>query len=113
MDYPNFGPGDMRFRDFSKPWYNDRAEALCVNAIESLIGEPLTSFTFREETPDSSRRAVQIGEKFNIHVNYSPDSAKSGCELQKLINALESQGLFSHAQLEARYNSLLRERPNK
>ena len=64
MDYPNFGPGDMRFRDFSKPWYNDRAEALCVNAIESLIGEPLTSFTFRKgnsgfiKTRCSDRREI-------------------------------------------------------
>ena len=49
MDTPDFGPFDKRFRDFSKPWYNDHAFALCINAIESLIGENTTDFFNRSD----------------------------------------------------------------
>lgn len=112
MENPNFGPGDLCFRDFSKPWYNDRAECLCINAIESLIGEPITKFTFKKGSPDPSARCVEIGKKYNVALRYFGDSGYACIELQKLIDALESQAVFSHSQLEDRYNLLLREHQN-
>ena len=113
MNEPNFGPGDLCFRDFSQPWYNDRAEALCINAIESLIGEPITKFTFKEGSPDTSARCVEIGKKYNVSLRYYGDAGWAGKELQKLIDALEGKGIFSHFQLEDRYNLLLKEHLNR
>lgn len=113
MENPNFGPGDMCFRDFSKPWYNDRAEGLCINAIESLLGKNLTEFTFNGKGADPGRRCVEIGAEFGISLLYYVDSGMAGIELQKLIDALETQGKFSHSQLEDRYNSLLKSHPRK
>lgn len=112
MNDPNFGPGDLCFRDFSKPWYNDRAEGLCINAIETLIGEDITTFSFVFGDWSMSKRIAEIGDKFNIPVRYIEDIGWSCVELQKLIDALEAQGVFSHSQLEDRYNSLLKERLN-
>jgi len=110
MKLPDFGPGDMCFRDFSKPWYNDHATALCVNAIESLIGESITEFFCRPGGYDLSKRCIEIGAKFNIPVPYATNLQIAGIALQNLIVALEAKGLFSHSQLEERYNSLKRER---
>ncbi len=113
MDNPNFGSGDLCFRVFSKPWYNDRAEGLCINAIESLTGENLTSFSFMLGDWEMSKRIVEIGNKYNIPTRYVQDIGWSCIELQKLIDALEEQGIFSHAQLEDRYNALLKEHLGK
>lgn len=112
MNDPNFGPGDLCFRDFSKPWYNDRAEGLCINAIESLLGENISSFSYVFGDWAMARRIAELGKKFNIPVRYIKDVGQSCIELQKLIDALESQAVFSHSQLEDRYNLLLREHLN-
>lgn len=107
---PDFGPGDMRFRDFSKPWYNDRSMALCINAIESLLGKLPTDFFNPSNRKDLSRQCVEIGAKFGIVVSYSTNIQHIGIQLQKLIVALETKSLFTHNQLEDCYNLLLKQR---
>ena len=113
MNDPYFGPGDLCFRDFSKPWYNDRAECLCIYAIESLIGEPITELAFKNVSPDPSARCVEIGKKYNVTLRYFGDAGWACMELHKLIDALEAKGIFSHHQFEDRYNLLLQEHLNK
>lgn len=106
MELPKFGPGDLCFRDFSKPWYNDRAMGMCLNAIESLIGEEQTDFFGNPGKFNFSQRCVEIGAKFNIFAPRVCMLHEASIELQNLISALESKGVFTHHQLEARYNSL-------
>ena len=113
MKESKIGPKDMNFRDFSKPWYHLPAGGLCVNAIESLTGEKITDYSCGIEVRDFSKRCIEIGARHNISIKFSGDIGTSCIELQNLINALESQGLFSHSQLEERYYSLLRQHSYK
>lgn len=97
----------MCFRDFSKPWYNDRATALCVNALESLIGDKPTDFFNGNNKNDISSKCVEIGSIYSIQINYSTSIEIVCKELQKLIDGLVSNGHLTLGQIESRYNSLL------